>query len=120
MLKDYPAVLASWGAARTIGRIRDTGPLRSSQLTLEAAHEHFAGLPSAALLAHITSDRDAVQSAMGGINAGVVGIDHGLLVTDRLYSYSAGGVRLIDWLDDVISGQEVVSRRCEECRLPEP
>jgi hypothetical protein len=142
LLKDYPAVLTGWGAVRVVRRIRGlAGPVTHRELTLERAHEAFASRRPKALLAHITSDRDAIQSAFYLISGSprareatyaildslqasiptyrsfvVPGADHGLLVTDRLYSYEADGVMLIEWLQRVVAGEVVDSHRCADCK----
>lgn len=142
LLNNYPAVLKSWGTVGVVRRIRRIdGSITDRELTLERAHEYFASRRPKALLAQITSDRDAIQSAFYLISGSpqareatyalldsleasipayrsfvIAGSDHGLLVTDQLYSYAADDIRLIDWLQHLVAGQIVAGRRCGNCK----
>lgn len=143
LLKDYPEVLMRWGGANALARIRGTdGPLQRQDLTLERAHTFFAAIRPQALLAHVTSDRDAIQAAFYQISGSpsaravtyalldslervvpharsfvVAGADHGLFVTDKFYTYAVGDVRLVDWLRRALAGQPVERLRCAACAV---
>lgn len=143
LLNDYPTILAGWGAARVLGRLwRSREPLETRHLTIERAHAAAAAAAPTATLTQITSDRDAIQSAFYLISGSprwrevtyelldtleatlpsfrsfvVAGSDHGLLRTDAFYSYEADGVRLHDWIQNLLGGVAVNSRRCRECRV---
>jgi len=126
LLHDYPGILAGWGA--------------DPDLTLEAAHERMARLRPNATLAQITTDDDAIQKAfyifsgsgdwrgatlglLAGLEASVprfhafvvTGEDHGLMRVDAFHGYEADGVRLRDWIDDLVNGRPVESRYCDGC-----
>jgi hypothetical protein len=141
LLKDYPSILERWGAAPVLRQLwRSSAPLDVQDLTLERAHEAAAD-STPAILTQITSDRDAIQSAFYLISGSprwreatyelldtlevmlpsfrsfvVAGPDHGLLRTDAFYSYEADGVRLRDWIQDLLGRTGVNSRRCRQCR----
>lgn len=142
LLNDYPEVLKGWGSSDVVRRMRGIeGEVTREDLTLERAHEYFVSRNPDALLAQVTSDRDAVQSAfylISGSSRGrdatyalldsleatlptfhafvVAGSDHGLFVTDRFYSYAVADVRLADWVRRAISGDVVDGHRCAACR----
>lgn len=143
LLNDYTEVLEGWGAASVVKRVRGMagGRVTRQDLTLERAHEYFASQHTGALLAQITSDRDAIQSAFYLISGSsrareatyalldslettfpnfrtfvVAGSDHGLFVTDKFYSYASGDMRLVDWLRRAVSGERVESHRCTVCK----
>lgn len=60
---------------------------------------------------------DRLEAALPSFHSFVVaGSDHGLLRTDGFYSYEAQGVRLRDWIEDLVDGRPVGSHRCRECR----
>jgi hypothetical protein len=44
------------------------------------------------------------------------GDDHTLLWRDLVYEVEVGGVRLIDWIADVVAGSPVEDVRCRDCR----
>jgi hypothetical protein len=144
LLKNYPDVLLRWGTAGVVARLRRVPePLPREELTLERAHAYLAEVRPRALLAQVTSDRDAIQSAFYLISGSpgarsatyalldslerdvprfrsfvVAGADHGLFVTDAFYAYSIGDLRLVDWLQRALSGRPVEGRRCVGCALP--
>ena len=142
LLPDYPARLAGWGAGAALGRIRGG----SARATADALRLEYAWrLAAEAVLPHgrlalLTSDQDAIQSAFYIISGStnwrkdtyrlldtletspffhdfvVGGSDHGLLVTDRFYRYTAGGVRLSDWIARLLAGTAVGNEHCRACR----
>jgi pectinacetylesterase len=143
LLNNYPEVLEGWGATSVVQRVRRMagGRVTRQDLTLERAHEYFASQHTEALVAQITSDRDAIQSAFYLISGSprareatyalldslettlpnfrtfvVAGSDHGLFVTDKFYSYASGGMGLVDWLRRAVSGESVDSHRCAGCK----
>lgn len=143
LLNDYPAILRGWGAPRVLNAIRQQS--READLTLEGAHVILSRLVPRAFVAQATSDRDGVQSGFylisGSPNAReatyaildfvtlavprfksfiVSGGDHGLFVTDKFYSYTAGGELLVDWIRRAVAGQEVQTRRCSTCEKTAP
>ncbi len=142
LLKDYPRILQGWGAAPVLRQLwGSTEPLEMEDLTLERAHVAAATSRPTAVLTQLTSDRDAIQSAFYLISGSprwreatyelldtlestipsfrsfvVAGSDHGLLRTDAFYAYEADGVRLRDWIQNLIDERPVGSHRCSECR----
>jgi hypothetical protein len=142
LLNDYPAILKRWGTPSVLRRIRNVeGELTDADLSLERAHEYFAAKHPKASLVQITSDRDVIQSVFYVISGSsearaaslaildsvavavphfrtfiVAGADHGLLVTDKFYSYAVDDIRLVDWLRSIVAGEAVSSHRCEGCR----
>jgi hypothetical protein len=141
LLNGYPGIMYGWGAAPVLRRLwNNEAVLEAQDLTLQRAHAVIADARPDAVLAQITSDRDAVQSAFYLISGSpkwraatyelldsltamlpsfrsfvVDGSDHGLLRTDAFYSYEADGVRLRDWVQDLVDERPVVSHRCREC-----
>jgi hypothetical protein len=46
--------------------------------------------------------------------------DHHTISSDNaFYDMEVGGVRLADWLGDVIAGDDVADVHCEECGAPD-
>ena len=43
------------------------------------------------------------------------GDDHTLSGSDEFYAMENDGVRLVDWLTDVVAGEDVPDVRCAEC-----
>lgn len=141
LLNDYPRIMERWGTPTVVGRLRDiSGPVSRDELTLERAHVYFGSRFPRALLAQVTTDRDSIQSAFYLISGSprareatyalldsvertvprfrsfvLAGSDHGLFVTDKLYSYAVGDVRLIEWLRRAAAGDPVERHRCEGC-----
>jgi hypothetical protein len=141
LLKNYPDILARWGSAGVIARIRHLAePLPRSELALERAYTYFAEVRPKSLVAEVTMDGDAVQSgfylisgspaaheathaildsvarAVPGFRSFVLaGGDHGLFVTDKFYSYAIDGARLVDWMQQALDGRPVQTRRCTGC-----
>ena len=141
LLKDYPGVLERWGTASVVSQLRRmTGAVSREDLTLERAHQYFAARHPRALLAHVTSDRDGIQSAFYLISGSpqardvtyalldsleatiprfrsfvVEGTDHGLFVTDKFYSYEIEDMRLVDWVRRAAAGEPVGRHRCADC-----
>ena len=46
------------------------------------------------------------------------GTDHTLVRGDEFYDMEVGGVRLSDWVADVVAGEDVADVTCEECGGP--
>lgn len=141
LLNDYPGIMKRWGTPDVVGRLRDiNGPVSQDDVTLERAHVYFASRFPRALVAQVTSDRDSIQSAFYIVSGSprarevtyalldslertvprfrsfvVAGADHGLFVTDKLYSYAVGETRLLDWLRRATAGEPVDRHRCEGC-----
>ncbi len=141
LLPGYTARLAGWGAAAALERVRGKSAAGTADaLRLEYAWRLAADavLPDGRL-ALLTADQDAIQSAFYIIDGSpdwrkdtyrlldtletspvfhdfvVAGSDHGLLVTDRFYSYEAGGVRLSGWIARLLAGEAVGDEHCPEC-----
>lgn len=141
LLHGYPAILEQWGANRALaGQWCSPDEPAGTPITLEAAHERLARMRPDAVLAQITADRDAVQSAFyifsGSPHARDVtlallrtlerripafrafvlrGEEHGLMRTDRFYDFQEDGVRLRDWIADLEAGRAVASHYCAAC-----
>jgi hypothetical protein len=43
------------------------------------------------------------------------GEQHCILGFDNFYTVNAGGVRLVDWLRDMVAGKQVADRKCDSC-----
>lgn len=142
LLHAYPAILEGWGGARVLRErwgVHGNGE-RRSPVTLESAHLHLSRLRPDATMAQISTDQDAVQAAFylysGSPNwrratldllaaledqiprfsAFVLsGGEHGLLRSDRLYSFREGGVLLTDWITRLVAGEPVNSVYCTSC-----
>lgn len=140
LLPDYSTILERWGAPAALRTARGLPPGATVDLTLEGAHAALARAVPGAHIAHITSDRDAIQSAFYLIAGSrewrdatyalldtldgtlprfhhfvVSGADHGLMRTDAFYQYEAGGERLRDWIAALVAGRPSPSRRCAAC-----
>jgi hypothetical protein len=141
LLNDYPTIMKRWGTPDVVGRLRGiSGPVSEDDVTLERAHIYFASRFPRALVAQVTSDRDSIQSAFYLVSGSprarevtyalldslertvprfrsfvVAGADHGLFVTDKLYSYAVGETRLVDWLRRAVAGDAIDRHRCEGC-----
>ena len=127
LLKNSAEVLEAWGAQRS---------------SLRKANMEAATTRPVRRLVHITSDQDAVQSAFYLISGSpawressyellnglegelsnfssfiVAGNDHGLMRTDAFYKYESNGVRLAEWVRQLIAGELVKSNRCRACAL---
>jgi hypothetical protein len=127
LLKNSGEVLEAWGAQRSSLR--------------EANVEAATARPVRAVV-HITSDRDAVQSAFYLISGSpawressyellnsleddlpnvfsfiVAGTDHGLMRRDAFYGYESSGVGLAEWVRQLTDGKQVESVRCGACAL---
>ena len=127
LLKNSAEVLKAWGA------------LCSS---LKEANMEAATVRPVHAVAHITSDKDAIQSAfylisgspawressyelLNGIEGElpnffsfvVAGTDHGLMRRDTFYEYEVRDVRLSEWVRQLITGERIESVRCEACAL---
>ena len=144
LLNDYPEILARWGSGKVIHHIRgESGGIERPDLSLEGAHQYFNSRHPNALIAQVTSDRDAIQSAFYLISGSprareasyaildsvaaavprfrsfvVEGADHGLFVSDEFYSYEADDVALVDWIRSAVLGHDVDTSRCDACQLP--
>lgn len=141
LLHEYRQILERWGAARRLRQFwASHTPEDEPAIGLEAAHERLALLYPDATIAQITTDQDAIQKAfyifsgsgswrgstldllatleerIPTFHAFVLsGADHGLMRTDRFYSYEQDGVRLRDWIDDLVDGRSVSSHYCGNC-----
>lgn len=141
LLNGYPAILDQWGAGRRLRSLwSPDDPAAAGPVTLERAHEVLAGRYPDAWITQITADDDAVQKAfyifsrsaewrtatldllavlearLPNFHAFVIeGSDHGLMRTDRFYEYAADGVRLRDWIDDLVNRRAASSRYCAGC-----
>lgn len=127
LLKESGKVLTGWGAKR---------------LSLKEENVEAATARSVRVVAQIMSDQDAVQSAFYLISGSpawrkssyellnilegelpnffsfiIAGADHGLMRTDAFYKYESEGVRLVEWIRQLIAGEQVESIRCEACTL---
>lgn len=146
LLPGYPDILARWGAAGSLARIRGAPlPLPASELTLERAFAAVTEASPDAAMAHVTSAEDRIQGAFYMIAGSfawrddtfalldslpqshdrfrsfvVEGGDHGLLRTRAFYAYEADGVRLVDWVAQLIDENDALpaSRRCAGCPVP--
>lgn len=142
LLANYGPVLDRWGATNVIRADWGGTSEDPDTVTLLTAHERIARLRPDAVIVHITSQNDAVQRAfyiMSGsgeakrvtfellealqeripqFRAFVIdGPDHGLMRTDKFYTYEVNGVGLTKWIADLIRGTSVASHYCEGCRI---
>lgn len=141
LLHEYSRILEQWGAHRTLrAQEGSTEPPEGIEVTLEGAHERLSELRPDATIAQITTDRDAVQRAFyifsGSPESRAVtlallrkleeriptfhafvlsGDQHGLMRADWFYDLEVDGVRLRDWIDDLVRGRPVASRYCAGC-----
>jgi hypothetical protein len=144
LLHEYPHILERWGAARALRTFWRSqlpqGEAGDTAVTLEAAHKHLARLRPDAAIAQITTDQDGVQTvfyifsgsrewrrvmltllksldeSISGFHAFVLsGGHHGLMRTDQFYTFEENGVRLRDWIDDLINRRPVTSQYCQRC-----
>jgi Pectinacetylesterase len=137
LLSRNEEVLKTWGASSVMAALwqDENGPR-----TLLEAYRQAALIGPRVRLAHITSDRDAVQSAFYLISGSpdwrratyslladvknavpafrsfiVAGADHGLLPVDAFYSYRSDHVVLHEWLGRLVAGESVEDVRCVGC-----
>jgi len=141
LLHEYPQILEEWGAARKLRQFWASRiPEDESAISLETAHERLAGLYSDAIIAQITTNQDAIQKAFYIFSGSaewrtvtlnlvatleerlptfhafvLAGSDHGLMRTNQFYSYEENGVRLSEWVDDLVNKRPVTSQYCEGC-----
>ena len=138
LLHSYEEILERWGAGSVLRPFWGG----DAPLTLERAYREAAAPPNMEVVAPITSNHDAVQSAFYLISGSpswreqtygllnhlerevpsvrsfvVGGVDHGLMRGDAFYEYAAGGTRLADWVARLVSGEPVPSVRCDECSI---
>lgn len=141
LLHEYPRILERWGATGRLRALWGAGDApEEADVTLEAAHAHLLRLRPDVIVAQITTDGDDVQRAFYLVSGSPEwraatlallrsleerlprfrafvssGSEHGLLRADRFYSLEVDGVRLRDWVDDLVQGRPVTSRYCEAC-----
>lgn len=48
------------------------------------------------------------------------GEQHCIIVANNFYTVEAGGVKLTDWLQDMIDGKDIDNVACEDCSAPTP
>lgn len=137
LLHNYEVALESWGVGSSSDERENIG---DSLRALETWYLNAARPATVRKIAQITSDQDRLQFAfylvsgspgsraasyellnrmedeIGKMRSFIVdGDDHGLLNTNRLYDYSAGGVLLTDWIEQLIGGSDIPSMRCQLC-----
>ena len=137
LLSHNREVLAGWGADSVLARLwgRPPGPT-----PLLDAYRQAAAAGDRIQLAELASNHDAVQSAFYLVSGSpdwrpatyrllaaarnavpalrtflVAGSDHGLLPTDRFYSYEEEGQPLSAWIQRLIDGAPVTDVRCAAC-----
>lgn len=141
LLHDYSGVLEARGAGRKLRELWGGGGVGAGgPITLEAAHAELVRRRPEARVAQITTDRDEVQSAFHMVPGShgwrdatlgllreldgrlptfrafvLSGTAHGLMRTDRFYALGEDGVRLRDWIADLVEGRSVASHYCERC-----
>ena len=83
---------------------------------VQGAFMSLTGADTSDLGATMAANEAAIEAA------GVVqhsftapGTEHTLVRGDEFYDMEVGGVRLSDWVADVIAGEDVADVRCEEC-----
>ena len=127
LLKNSTEILKAWGAQRS---------------SLKEANVAAATARPVRAVVHITSDKDAIQSAFYLISGSpawrestyelltgleeelpnffsfvAAGTDHGLMRTDTFYEYEVRDVKLAEWVRQLIADKQVESLRCEACAL---
>lgn len=137
LLSRNEQVLKTWGADSVMAALWQE---KNGPRTLLEGYRQAALIGPRVRLAHITSDRDAVQSAFYLISGSpdwrratyslladvkttvpafrsfiVAGSDHGLLPLNAFYSYRSDGVVLHEWVGRLIAGESVEDVRCVGC-----
>ena len=71
------------------------------------------------LLAVIDANEAAIEAA-GAVQHSYTapGDDHGITDTDRFYQVEVNGVRFVDWVDALITGEPVDDVHCDQCETP--
>src|SRR5690606_16553111 len=84
----------------------------------------FAGLVGidAADLMSFIDDNEATIAAAGVEQWSFTapGAEHTLVRKDGFYEMEVAGVRLVDWVADVVGGEGLVDVHCDDCEPPQP
>ena len=86
---------------------------------VQEAFMTLTGADTSDLGATMASNEAAIEAA--GVNQHsftAPGTDHTLVRGDEFYDMEVGGVRLSDWVADVVAGEDVADVTCEECGGP--
>lgn len=90
----------------------------------DATQAFFAGLvgiDAADLVTFIDDNEATIEAA--GVNQWsftAPGDEHTLVRKETFYDMEVGGVRLVDWVADLIAGEEVADVHCDDCEPPTP
>lgn len=81
-----------------------------------AASEVTEWMDTPDLLATITANESAIEAAGVPMRSYTApGDDHGLFEYDKFYEIEVGGVDLVDWIEELIGGEEPGDVRCDPC-----
>ena len=81
-----------------------------------AASEVTAWMDSTDLLSVITANETAIEAAGVRMHAYTApGDDHGLFEYDKFYEIEVGGVALVDWIEELIGGEDPGDVGCDPC-----
>jgi hypothetical protein len=74
------------------------------------------GLEPSELLAAIDANEAAIEAAGVNVHSYTApGDDHGIFEWPKFYAVEVNGVRLVDWVDQLIAGQPVDDVHCTQC-----
>lgn len=82
----------------------------------------LGGTPTAELKPLLENNLEEISEAVPGFRYYVAGgTMHTILLRPEVYSYEVAGVRFVDWLTDLVNGEEINNVMCVECSMaPEP
>ena len=74
------------------------------------------GQDPSTLLATIDANEATIEAAGVVLHSYTApGGDHGIFEWDKFYEIEVNGVRLVDWVDALISGQPLDDVHCDQC-----
>jgi hypothetical protein len=85
---------------------------------IQAAYMSFLGLDASNLIASVDANEALIE------DAGVVqhsytapGSNHTVINNEEFYTMTVNGVKLVDWVEALISGEPLDDVHCDECRM---